>query len=284
MFVVSFTVLFIVSFIVLFISLHMIEGYGLATERDLSNSENENSLFFAVKIGKNPVIASFRMISVFSLESNTDISLNSLISSSFPSMAMTDFVIRLEPTEMGKSENIIHGILYEKYFENSLRNSKEFGNEISLKITKSLNSMNLKKIKESENLDKNEKENGNNYDFENEKNNDDNDNDDEFTENNENENNYKKRGESLDQKLQTKYSDKINNKNILNQENLENNNNRNLNSEIDDNKIDKNGSISATEDFFVEDSLDRRRFSSFSNTGSKRPKGKYACTFTLTYL
>ena len=219
------------------------------------------------------------MISVFSSESNTDISLNSLISSSFPSMALTDFVIRLEPTEMGKSENIVYGILFEKYFENSVGNSNEFGNEISAKIAKSLNSINLNKIKESENKNKKDIKNENKYDFENEKNNDDND--DEFdnnNENNDNENNFKKRGESLDQKLRTKYSDKINNKNIVNNENIDENNNRNVSDKIDDNKIDKNLSISATEDFLVEDATDRRRFSSFSNTGSKRPKGKYERT------
>ena len=313
------------------------------------------------------------MISVFSTNVDTEISLNSLISSSFPSMALTDFVIRLEPTEMGKSENVIYGILFEKYFENSLRNSKDF----TKKHSESFNTTHdiIKELEKTENIVqnsylykykdeinrndiyKNEKKenksndsnsqnyknkngnangNGNQYDFENEKSNDDDDDMDNNNDDNDNDSFHIKKGGSLDEKLlrndnndNNGKDDNNNSNNSINNNNSNNNNNidipsnkniatsNNKNNKIDNNNHNKNNNNNhnnknknnninnddnsnnnnnndnnirndksdendktdnnenASDDFFVDDSLDRRKFSSFANAGTKKMKGIY---------
>ena len=93
-------------------------GYEFVTESDLSQPESSSSLFLAVKIGNNPTFSSLKMVSILSTDIDTETTVNSLISTSFPLISISDFDFRIEPTEMGVNENLIYGFLLQKYVEN----------------------------------------------------------------------------------------------------------------------------------------------------------------------
>ena len=97
---------------------HLLLGYEFVTESDLSQPESSSSLFLAVKMGNNPTFSSLKMVSILSTDINTETTVNSLISTSFPLVSVSDFDFRIEPTEMGINENLIYGFLLQKYVEN----------------------------------------------------------------------------------------------------------------------------------------------------------------------
>ena len=78
----------------------------------------QNSIFLAVKFGRNSNIKSIKMYSVLRSDINTENSLESLIALSFPSKQISNFSVRIKPVESVNTEIYFQGILLEKFDEN----------------------------------------------------------------------------------------------------------------------------------------------------------------------